>query len=540
MQPNFAFDPAPPQQMLPGPKPADCRPPKPGRPEKYSSVAARNDEAPSSFKSSLREARQREREAGGTERTENSRESAETRTGSCRESKNSGCADGADKDESPSEGQENGERAADGKPEDIQEQPSAQDTEKEEQADHELSGAAAATLVAAVPDVLPAEAGAPSTGGFGSPDIADDLKPQAAESEPASLKKAAAGFRDPVIASASDKAPGGAASGNSDDTGLAKNGAPDVLQTEDARGKGADDPVRTRDDLIQPDAGSKKTGKAVAGGQVATDAAGSQKSTPADQADGQIRLPKNLMADQKASVRSATDTNASSHEDRAAARPGQASTEQPGAGRVPGDLQQVRDSDGRIEPFNGDETGTKLAKVSAGSKDTAFMHQQDQSFDRLLESNSATRGKEGPAGAWRAQTLDQIVSKAVYQLKNGQNSVRIDLKPEFLGQVRMQIVTVEQQVSVRIITELPMVKEMLDNHLQQLKADLQQQGLDVDEIEVSVSTDAQHNARNRRTPFEEMPTENAPGGEDALSDGMPTPEAAAATRASTGSVDMFV
>jgi flagellar hook-length control protein FliK len=168
------------------------------------------------------------------------------------------------------------------------------------------------------------------------------------------------------------------------------------------------------------------------------------------------------------------------------------------------------------------------------------MHQQDQTFDRLMEPNAATRSKEDAAGALRAQTLNQIVNKASYHLKNGQNSVRIDLKPEFLGQVRMHIVTVEHQVSVRITTELPMVKEMLDHHLQQLKADLQQQGLEVDEIEVSVSTDAQHNARNRRMPFEETPSSEALDGEGTSSEFLPAPEGPAPTRSSSGAVDMFI
>ena len=168
------------------------------------------------------------------------------------------------------------------------------------------------------------------------------------------------------------------------------------------------------------------------------------------------------------------------------------------------------------------------------------MHQQDQNFERLMETSTATREKENIPGAWRAQTLDQIVNKAVYHLKNGQNSVRIDLKPEFLGQVRMQIVTVEQQVSVRITAELPIVKEMLDNGLQQLKADLQQQGLEVDEIEVSVSTDSQHHAHNRRKRFEEMTSGDTPAEEESESDSDSVTHTASSSRLTDGAVDMFV
>ena len=50
----------------------------------------------------------------------------------------------------------------------------------------------------------------------------------------------------------------------------------------------------------------------------------------------------------------------------------------------------------------------------------------------------------------------------------------------------MQVITENQQVTVKILTEFGFVKEMIDNNIQQLKADLQQQGLQVDKLDVSV------------------------------------------------------
>jgi flagellar hook-length control protein FliK len=54
----------------------------------------------------------------------------------------------------------------------------------------------------------------------------------------------------------------------------------------------------------------------------------------------------------------------------------------------------------------------------------------------------------------------------------------------------MQIVTESHQVAVRIVAEIPFVKDMLENNLHQLKAELQAQGLEVDELEVSVAHDS--------------------------------------------------
>jgi len=63
----------------------------------------------------------------------------------------------------------------------------------------------------------------------------------------------------------------------------------------------------------------------------------------------------------------------------------------------------------------------------------------------------------------------------------------------------MQIVTDSQQVAVKIITENPFVKDMLESNLNQLKADLQAQGLKVDELEVSVAHDSRNGTQNQTT-----------------------------------------
>jgi hypothetical protein len=53
----------------------------------------------------------------------------------------------------------------------------------------------------------------------------------------------------------------------------------------------------------------------------------------------------------------------------------------------------------------------------------------------------------------------------------------------------MQIVAENQQLTVRIITELPVVRDMIETNLHQLKSELQGQGLQVERIEVAVADD---------------------------------------------------
>lgn len=106
---------------------------------------------------------------------------------------------------------------------------------------------------------------------------------------------------------------------------------------------------------------------------------------------------------------------------------------------------------------------------------------------------------ESRPSAPKADVLNQIVDRAVFKLNNGQAEVRIDLKPDFLGHVRLQIVTESHQVNLRILAESHAVKDLIDGHLGQLKHDLQAQGLKVDEIDVSVAKD--FNDFDRRPKF---------------------------------------
>lgn len=139
-----------------------------------------------------------------------------------------------------------------------------------------------------------------------------------------------------------------------------------------------------------------------------------------------------------------------------------------------------------IEPL-----GNKVVRIDGDSKDSSFLFSQTQMPEHLARLENAAQRSEAAQRGLMSQTLNQIVQKAVLSLNNGQHEVQIDLKPDFLGHIRMQIVTESHQVAVRIFAELPLVKDMLESNLNQLRAELQAQGLKVDQLEVSVAHDSQ-------------------------------------------------
>jgi hypothetical protein len=112
-------------------------------------------------------------------------------------------------------------------------------------------------------------------------------------------------------------------------------------------------------------------------------------------------------------------------------------------------------------------------------------------------AESATPGAVRSEGsALREGQWNQLVEKAVFSARNGISEARIDLKPDHLGQVRLQILTENAQVSIRIVAETAGARDLLESHLQSLRQELQQQGLQVESFDVTLADD--HRSPERR------------------------------------------
>lgn len=149
--------------------------------------------------------------------------------------------------------------------------------------------------------------------------------------------------------------------------------------------------------------------------------------------------------------------------------------------------QSAKESVVRVESGTSEETVSKIVKTEAGTSDNGLLNSSGHNTEKVAEPASVP--KETSQSELRNQALDQIVRKAAIHLRNGQHEARIELKPDFLGQIRMQVISENQQVTVKILAEHGFVKDMIERNVHQLKVDLQQQGLEVNKLEVSVSRD---------------------------------------------------
>jgi len=113
---------------------------------------------------------------------------------------------------------------------------------------------------------------------------------------------------------------------------------------------------------------------------------------------------------------------------------------------------------------------------------------------RLNETRPVQHLKESaetPAAPKEMQTdvIRQIVQRMTLRNDGRNTSMQIKLKPEFLGNLHMEVVAENQQVTVRMTAENQAVKGIIEQNLHVLKNELQQHGLQIQKFDVFVSQD---------------------------------------------------
>ncbi len=153
---------------------------------------------------------------------------------------------------------------------------------------------------------------------------------------------------------------------------------------------------------------------------------------------------------------------------------------------------------------SGKHSVSEPTKTSSSFQDLAKSMAPDPSTNlaekpTVVQSTPAARTDVSMARTFQTTVMDQIVEKAAIRSMHGRSEIQIRLKPEFLGNVQMNIATEKEQVVVRILTDQPIVKEIIESHLHHLKAELQNQGLTIDKFDVMVNPDADQ--QHSREPF---------------------------------------
>lgn len=169
--------------------------------------------------------------------------------------------------------------------------------------------------------------------------------------------------------------------------------------------------------------------------------------------------------------------------------------------------------------FNG-EAGAQIT-VAAQKSDAVTEQTQKADFSAALGKAGETAGSNAAHGAKadaahataqtqaaeaakpHAKVMSQIVEKAsILQFPNS-TQTKISLNPKELGNVDIKLTMHESSVTASILVENHAVKQVVEANLAQLKHALQQQGITVDEMQVTVDQQNKDNSQNPNHPQQE-------------------------------------
>jgi len=109
-----------------------------------------------------------------------------------------------------------------------------------------------------------------------------------------------------------------------------------------------------------------------------------------------------------------------------------------------------------------------------------------------VQSTAATRQPT----ATTAEIISQIVEKMKVDLRPMVNEIRISLKPAHLGDVSVRISTRDGAVAAQIVAGSDQVRAILEADLNRLRDALNELGINVQELQVSVGQNSESGERN--------------------------------------------
>ena len=132
-----------------------------------------------------------------------------------------------------------------------------------------------------------------------------------------------------------------------------------------------------------------------------------------------------------------------------------------------------------------------VLKPDGGETTPSSRPANGEAFTNVLNQTAQGAGANGNAASVTQAMPDwdiaqQIVQKATLITQQGKSMMEIQLKPEFLGKVKVQLAFSEGAVSAYLTAEKSQVSQLLGSMLQQIKTSLEDQGIRIDYLGVNV------------------------------------------------------
>lgn len=113
--------------------------------------------------------------------------------------------------------------------------------------------------------------------------------------------------------------------------------------------------------------------------------------------------------------------------------------------------------------------------------------------------------------------MEQLIHKVEGTYKAGKTQLKLQLMPENLGKLSIDLSTDNQTIRAKVFVESLQVKEIIESSLNQFKESLREKGLNISSVEVSVGQDSEAFLQNRSFAQQRLKIKKSPS---AVSDGL--------------------
>ena len=121
---------------------------------------------------------------------------------------------------------------------------------------------------------------------------------------------------------------------------------------------------------------------------------------------------------------------------------------------------------------------------------------QTQKLNTQFDKTNVVKTNLTQVLSQKENVFNQIIENAKFVLTDTQSEMHMDLKPESLGKLSIKIATENGMIAAKITAESEHVKAIIESNLNQLKDSLQKQGLNIQNLSVSVGQDSKDNSSN--------------------------------------------
>ncbi|MBA3029244.1 MAG: flagellar hook-length control protein FliK [Desulfobacteraceae bacterium] len=149
----------------------------------------------------------------------------------------------------------------------------------------------------------------------------------------------------------------------------------------------------------------------------------------------------------------------------------------------------VKHEDSEEFKINSGKVGYPVTEI-AGNENVGDISSKHETILRPLGKVHSSHSLEPPSPEIENETskavVDQIIKKAVLELSHNKSELKIHIKPEMLGSIKIHVINENQQIHAKITAETQMVKEIIEQNIDQLKTGLSKNGMEIDKIDVTV------------------------------------------------------